>query len=295
MYLAAFDKELGERTKGRVKVVYYPSEALGKARDHHDLVVRGIADVAMVIPGYTPGRFPLTSVMEVPIGIIVDPLVRTRVFWELGEKYLMKEWADVKVLQFATGGIQLIHTTKKPVKTVSDLKGLRFRTNSPIPMAMVRSWGASPLNIAVPDLYDALSKGMADGAIINWSGLEDFKIADLFKCHTTVNIPGFASGIIMNLDAWNRLPPDIQKIIDEISGLELGLKTITESLKIEKMAIDNAKKRGDQFYDLTSSPEMQETAKSICDAWIADMEKKGLPGKKVFEEVVSLTRKYSKK
>jgi TRAP-type transport system periplasmic protein len=286
-------KELEKRTNGRVKVVYYPGETLGKARDHHDMVVRGIADVAMVIPGYTPGRFPLTSVMELPIGI-PSATVATQVFWDLYEKHLKKEYADVKVLQLVVGDPQQIHTTKKAIKTMSDLKGIRLRTNGPIPMAVVRSWSASPLNIAVPDLYDSLSKGMAEGAIMNWTGIEDFKITDLFKCHAIVNIPGFAAGIIMNLDTWNRLPSDIQKIIEELSGLQFGLKNAALAERLAQTSLNNAKSRADQIYDLSSLPEMAEKAKPICDAWIADMEKKGLPGKQVFEETVSLVKKYSK-
>ena len=64
-----FAKELEERTKGRAKVTIYPGEALGKAKDHYDLVMQGISDMAMFIHGYTAGRFPLTSVIELPIGV----------------------------------------------------------------------------------------------------------------------------------------------------------------------------------------------------------------------------------
>jgi len=66
---APFAKEIEERTKGRVKITIYPSEALGKAKDHYDMASQGLCDIAVFLPVYTPGRFPLTTVMDLPLQI----------------------------------------------------------------------------------------------------------------------------------------------------------------------------------------------------------------------------------
>jgi TRAP-type transport system periplasmic protein len=293
---APFAKELEERSKGRVKVSFFPSEALGKAKDHYDLAVRGIADIAMFVPGYTPGRFPLSSVFELPINIPSGEMA-SRACWELFEKYFKQEYQGVKVLQLYVFDPNQINTTKKPVKTFADLKGLRLRASGPVPQAVLRAWGVSPLTIPVPDLYDSMQKGMADGAFLNFSGVEDFKLGDLFKYRTVAHPMSILGGIVMNPDSFNKLPADVQKIIDEITGLKISVKQGAVCDNTAKMGLEAARKAGVQIYDLPAAERAiwMEKVKPVNDAWIADTEKKGLPGKKVFEEAVSLVQKYSKK
>lgn len=113
-----FAKELEEQTKGRVKVVFYPGETLGKAKDHYDLAVRGIADIAIFAHGYTPGRFPLAGVMELPLGVPSGKIGAT-IMWDLYEKYMKQEYADVKVLSLGGSEPGQIHMTKKSVKTLA--------------------------------------------------------------------------------------------------------------------------------------------------------------------------------
>ena len=60
-------KMIEEKSGGRLKVTIYPGSTLGKPADHFDMVMNGIADMGFATPGYTPGRFPLISVAELPL------------------------------------------------------------------------------------------------------------------------------------------------------------------------------------------------------------------------------------
>ena len=218
---APLAKELEERSKGRVKLVFYPGEALGRTKDHYDLVVRGIADMGPFIHGMTPGRFPLAGVMELPIGV-PSGKIGSRVIWELYEKYMKQEYQGVKILQLKTNEPGQIQMGKKLVKSLADMKGLRLRSPGPQQTALLRAWGVSPLQIQVTDLYDALQKGMADGALLPFSAIQDFNLFDVLKCHTVSNSYVMTAGLAMNLKTWNKLPPDIQKIFDELTGLKIS-------------------------------------------------------------------------
>lgn len=290
-----FAQELEKRTNGRVKVVFYPGETLGKTKDHFDLVAKGIADLAFFIQGATPGRFPLTSVMELPIGV-PSSTVGSRALWELYQKYLTREYTSVKLLGLKVTEPGQIHMTKKQIKTVADLKGLRLRSPSPQQTAVLKALGASPLNISATELYDSLQKGMADGALLPFTAIKDFKLEDVLQRHTIANMYVMTSGFAMNLNTWKRLPPDVQKIIEELTGAKLVEKNGKQSDRNAQLGVMEAKKRGAVIYDLPPAEKriLFEKTNSLNEAWIAQMEKKGLPGRKVFDEALHLIEKYSR-
>jgi TRAP-type transport system periplasmic protein len=290
-----FAKELEQRSNGRVKVTFYPSEALGKAKDHYNMAVNGIADITMSILGYNPGRFPLAEVLELPI-TWPSAKIGSRVAWDVYEKYLKKEFSDVKLLAIATTDSNHILTSKKPVKTLADMSGLRLRTGSPKMVEMMRAWGASPINISIFDTYDALQKGMLDGVFTNYSSLSDFKLHEQLNHYTKVGIGSAIVTGVMNLKTWNSLPPDIKKIIDELAGSRQAVRLGGIFDKSAKDSLEDAVKRGGKLYTLPEADRTALTAKNkpIIDAWISKMENKGLPGKKVYEDVIALIEKYSK-
>ncbi len=292
---APFAKELEERTKGRVKITIYPGEALGKAKDHYDMVVHGITDIAIFIHGYTAGRFPLTSVIELPIGV-PSAKVGSRVMWELYDKYLKSEHPGIKLLTLWTHGPGQIHMTKKPVKTLEDIKGLRIRSPGPQQTALLRELGISPLTIPIPELYDSLRRGMADGAVVPFSVVVDFKLFELIKYHTVVNLYVMSMGLAMNPKTWESLPPDVQKIVEDLSGPRMSEIAGASYDKYDQLGIEAAKKVKSEIYTIPPEENRRwlDKIKPLNDKWVVDMEAKGLPGRKIFEEARQLVEKYSK-
>jgi TRAP-type C4-dicarboxylate transport system substrate-binding protein len=141
-----------------------------------------------------------------------------------------------------------------------------------------------------------MQKGMADGTWTGASALQDFKLIEVTKSITVLNSTCPTSVMVMNMKMWNSLPPDVQKVFDELSGVKLSMKQ-GEGFDIRaREGFDSAKSLGYQIYELTPAEKKAwaEKAKPVCDAWIADMEKKGLPGGKVYQDAVLLLDKYSK-
>ena len=163
-------------------------------------------------------------------------------------------------------------------------------------MQLVRALGGSPLTIPIPELYDALQKGMADGALLPFSAIKDFKLGEVVKHHTVANIFVMTSGLAMNLNAWNSLSPGDQKIMDELTGLRMAEKSGEAFDRYAATAQEEAKKGGADVYQLPASEKKvwMDKAKPVNETWVADVEKKGLPGNKLFQEAVSLLEKYSK-
>ncbi|MEW6668555.1 MAG: TRAP transporter substrate-binding protein [Thermodesulfobacteriota bacterium] len=291
----SYCKELERRSDGRVKVTFYPAESLGKAKDHYNMAVTGIADITTHIMGYTPGRFPQAEVLELPI-LWPSAKVASRVCWDIYEKYLKNEFSDVHLIALATTDPTHIHTSKKPVRSMADMSGLRLRTGNPRMVEMIKSWGASPINVTGAEVYDALQKGMIDGVFINNTSLADFKLYEQLNHYTLLGMGAAVALAPMSLKAWNSLPPDIQKIVDEISGARQSASMGEVFDKRGKAGIDEAVKRGGKIYTLSDAEKANFVAKTepIVSAWIANAEKRGFPGKKLYDDVSALVAKYSK-
>lgn len=287
-------KAVEKRTGGKVKITLYPGGALGTAKDHLDMVVGGVCDIAYIIHSYTSGRFPLTSVMELPL-LFPNSEIGTRVLSDIHEKYLKGENTDVKVLYMWCMAPAMIHTTKKPIHSLEDLKGLKLRTPGASQAAIIERIGATSLGMPISEVYSVLERGVADGATLPWEGIGPWKLQEVLKYHTVANLYSMTNGVIMNLKTWNNLSPDVQKILDEINReyVDIAAKIFDEHEKVGRKLCEDP---GHQIYSLTPTERQRwsERILPLWDRWIADMEAKGLPGRKIAEETRELSKKYSK-
>ena len=186
--------------------------------------------------------------------------------------------------------------TKRPVKTLEDIKGLRLRSPGPQQTALLRELGVSPLTIPIPEVYDALQKGMADGAVVPFSVIIDFKLFELIKYHTVANLYVMTMGLAINPKVWNNLPADIQKAIEELGGSRMSETAGASYDKYDQLGVEAAKKVKAEILSLSVEEKKRwsDRIRPLNDKWIGEMEGKGLPGKKIFEETRSLVEKYSK-
>jgi TRAP-type C4-dicarboxylate transport system substrate-binding protein len=293
--LVPFAKQVEERTKGRLKITIYPGEALGKARDHYDMAARGIADICLAVPSYTPGRFPLTGVMDLPMQI-PSARVGSLVISELAEKYLKQEYSGVKLLSIFALDPYHINMRKKSVKALEDLKGLRLRSPGPQQTALLRELGASPITIPMVEVYDSLQRGLLDGFLGPFSVLRGYKLVEVITNLTVADVFVATSVLVMNQRAWDSLPNDLQKTLEELTGSRMAEENGKVYDKHAMLGVEDAKKAGTEIYRFP--PEQMEILKQrfkpFNEKWVAEMEGKGLAGKRIYEDACLLVEKYSK-
>jgi TRAP-type C4-dicarboxylate transport system substrate-binding protein len=296
--LVPWCKMLEERTGGRVKGVIYPMEQLGKTRDFIDMTVAGTVDMSTAFVSAYPGRFPLHCYYELPF-LLPNAKVGSRIMWEMFEKEesLRAEFREVKVLWFHPMTPAQLYTSKKPVRTLEDLKGLKIRVMGGQTTEIFKALGAIPVVISPTDTYVALERGTVDGAVGGWTSLKLFKFSEVTKHLTVANLWIGEFFMIMNKKRWESFPPDIQKIIGEMSGPWAGDQTTAALEKADIEIIENVKAAGrHEFINL--SPEEQtkwrKATMPIWDKWVASVEEKGLPGRRILDETLRLVEKYSK-
>jgi TRAP-type transport system periplasmic protein len=211
-------RDLERRSGGIIKATYYPGGILTPAPQMFDSVITGIADVGFGPMGVTPGRFPLTEVMEQPLGI-QSAFMMTRLSNDFFRAFKPNELEQVKVLFFLSASPGMLHT-KRPVKSLEDLHGMKVRCLGGNAAKVLKALGAVPIVIPTGDTYDALRKGIVDGVVAAWDSLETLKWGEILPYTTVsryaaVGAPGI---VVMNKAKWERLSPASKAIINSLSG-----------------------------------------------------------------------------
>jgi len=287
-------KEIEKRTNGRVIITMHYGGTLTPAPQVYDGVMRGLSDVGMSVCGYTRGRFPLTEVVELPLGHRSGWAV-TKVINEYLNKFKPKEFDDVKMMYMHAHDPGLLHS-KKPVNKLEDLKGMKIRAFGAV-TKIVTALGGAPVSMAMGETYEALSRGVVEGSIAPYEALQGWKWGEVVKF--TVEAPAMyyssAFFIAMNKDKWNALPPDIQKIIEQVN-VEWVEKHGKAWDEIGKAGKDFTIKLGNQIVKVSADEnrKWERALKPLYDEYVKSMKDKGLPGDEVLKFYLEQLYKYQK-
>lgn len=293
---------LENATNGRVKIKYFGGSSLGAPAVHYDLVVSGTADIVAMAPEFTPGTFPIASVSNLP-GMFPNSEVAAGALYELLTKYALdKELKKVKLLAVAPTAPSQLHTRNKMVKTLADLKGMKLAGTSVSHAKTISALGATPLMMIEGEVFTALERGMLDGRLHAWDSAVVWKGMEVTKYRTgNVNGPLSLMLVLMNRDAWNKLPVDIQDILTGITGLnlsrELGIIYDRANMRMLEVVKAYDEKVGNAEIHWLPEDEQKKwkAAMKICsDEWAQEMESKGIPGRAILSDSEALVKKYQK-
>jgi len=270
-------KEVEKRTNGRVKVSYFPGNTLTPPPQAYDAVVKGIADMAQNLLAYSPGRLPLSEVLQQPLGYN-GGYQGTKLANAYYQKFKPKEFDDVKVMYLHGIAPGTIHT-KKEIKSFFDVKGLRIKANAEN-ADIVKALGGAPVTMPITETYDALQKGLAEGILLPNEALKGWKFAEQVKTSIDSNAVSYLTSmyVIMNKDKWNQISKEDQAAIEKINEewIEKQGKLWNQ---LDKEGKDYAIQKGVKFVKISKDEEAKVTAamKPILDEYVKTMKAKGLP------------------
>jgi TRAP-type C4-dicarboxylate transport system substrate-binding protein len=211
-------EEVNKRSGGKVEVTSYSGGTLLSPTKMAAGVASNIADIGFSHCSYSRGRFPVMEIMELPLGF-PSSWIATHVANDFYAKFKPKEWDIYHPLFFTTSPVNVIQTVKKPVKSLEDLKGMKIRGTGRSG-DIVKALGAVPMPIETPDLYEAIRRGVVDGAYLTMETYKGFKTGELLKYNTESWKVGsvYAFYAVMNKSKWSKLPADVQKVIADVSA-----------------------------------------------------------------------------
>jgi len=217
---ASWCEDVAKATQERVKCNILP-RPVSPPPATFDAIRDGQADLSFSVHGYTPGRYVMTGLAEFPF--LGDSAVATSVAYErIYRRHLAQfnEHRGLKVLTVFTHGPGIIFNNKRPIRTLADMEGIKFRVGGGIVNEIGKAIGANMTLRPASQAYEMLSSGVMDG---NWfpdESVVSFKLEKLTKHRTA--LPGGAYNtsfaFVMNEATWNRISKADQEAIERLSG-----------------------------------------------------------------------------
>ncbi len=286
---AAWCDEVAKATENRVSCKILP-KPVAPAPQTFDAVRDGLVDLAYSVHGYTPGRYKLTQMAELPF--LGDSAIATSVAYNrIHQKYLAKfdEHRGLKVLNVFTHGPGMILNMKRPVTKIADFDGLKIRVGGGMVNEVAKAMGVNATLKPAPQSYELLSSGVMDGVFFPAESVRSFKLEKLIKYRT--EIPGglynTSFAFVMNPDTWKRIPKQDQEIIEKLSGDAAAAHygKYWEADDRRSIALQQAEGIQGITADAAFVAEIKAKTAGLENAWIAMAEKEGLKNaKQVLQE-----------
>jgi TRAP-type C4-dicarboxylate transport system substrate-binding protein len=299
--LCEWCKNLARDSKDHLKCDIFPAMQLGGTPPQlYEQARDGVIDVAWTLQAYTP-KLAKLEVFELPF-MMTNAEATSRAAWDYAQKFAQDDFKDVKMLAIHVHGPGNIYTKSKAVTTMADLKGMKVRAPTRQVNKMVAMMGATPVAMPVPQVPEALSKGVIDGAVIPYEVAPGLKVNELtnFTAETDRNYNALYTTVFvvpMNKAKYDSLPPDLKAVIDKNSGREfsafLGKTQAGQDVPSKKIFEASA----NQKISIIPKAELEKWKKatdSLDDAWVAEMTGKGMDGKGMLQSATDLIKQYTK-
>lgn len=297
-FLSPWARKVATDSAGRLQIDLFPSMELGGAPAQlFDQARGGDADIVWTAPGFNPGRFPKAETFELPFLPSSRALVSSKALQDFAGLYLKDEFGEVHPLCFSCADRSVIHAYA-PVRSIEDMKNLKLHVQTRLAGEAVRMLGAQPVPMPGEELPAALTGGVVDGCVDPWHMVPTFRLNDVLKNHTEFSDLSLSSRtyvLAMNKAAYERLPGDLQAVLDRNSGqLAAGMAGTMWDLQARSVA-ENVAQTGDVI--VTLLPEAvahwRKATEPVVDAWLKDMKEHKADGGRMIAGAHALLAKYA--
>ena len=285
-----------EAASGGNLTVEIDKAPLAKPEGQYDLIKNGVRDLVWHVPGYTPGRFDMLQVAELPF-LCPNSTVCSPILWKWYAKYGLaaKEFTDTTLLNTFTTGPFLIHLNK-PARTLEAIRALKLRVaGASVPIA--KALGMSVVALPATDAYESLQRGTVDGTLFPWEAVNSFRLNELVKFH--LEIPGglLASAfmIVGNTKAINNLTPANKAALMKASG-EVGSALYGKYWDAaDDRGRSDAKQRGNTIETIAPAEldKWRPMLQFVTDDWLKKAQAKGLDGPKTLDDLKAMIKAAS--
>lgn len=297
-FLQPWAQKVAAESNNRIRIQIFPAMQLGGAPPQlFDQARDGVADIVWTLPGNTPGRFPRIEVFELPFVAHKRAAVNVQAVQALVERRMQEEFRDVHLITAWGHDAGVIHS-RREVRRMEDLAGLKLRFPTRQTGEALKALGAAPVGMPVPQVPEALSQGVIDGAVVPWEVVPSIRLHEMVKNHTeiagspTLYVATFI--LAMNPAKYAALPADLRAVIDANSGQVAARMAARpwdeEGPKAEEMV----RRRGNQIVELPEEERnrWQRQTAPVIENWIAAMKDRSIDGGALLEEARALVAQY---
>lgn len=292
-------EELKEKSGGRMVVEIYNPNTVCPDADVYDCVKSGVIDMGAQVTQRVKGGFPLSNVIDLPF-IYPSAEVASMVFNQLLAEFpaMGEEYAETKLFGAWSGAPFQLHSVKKPIHTMDDVKGLKIGAISSSVVPIVQALGAAGVSVPMSDCYLAIQRGQVDAIAAPYAFVVSTKIYEATNYSSTINVIGNGVYMCMNQMVYDSMPADLKAILDESLTTERFRNwghVTDEGAKHDLVTIQNA---GQQVFDMPADEiaKGRERTQVVVDTWYDDCAKrgKGDVARAMYKRAVELSEQYSR-
>ena len=295
--LEPLGKEIEKRSGGKVTVrVFAGNSPFGKVENQADQVKQGVTDLAFGLNGIPRGRYPRTSIMEMPF-VAESADSASKALWAMLPDLLAEDYRDFKPIALHCHNPGLFHTRDKSLKTIADVKGLRMRAPNPPTQALLAYLGATPVGMPPGQVYENIEKGVIDGAVFPWDAIKGFRLENILKHHLDARVYTSCFHLVMSPKRYAELAPDVQKAIDATTGQALTDKFGAWWNKWDQAGLDAVKPLNHEIVrvDDATREKWRADLKPVLDGELAKLEKEGIANARaIYDEMRKQVARFKK-
>ena len=276
-------ERIREQSEGRMVCQIFPSMQLGGSPA--DLINQsrdGIVDIAYGNPGYSPGTYLAGEVFELPF-MMRDELEGARAMWDYFSEHAGSEFDGVRILAVAPADFPIIMTTSRPVRAIEDMQGVSLRSAGRYGGLVLGSLGALPVQMPAGEITESLNRGVIQGIYLPWSAVSLLNLDGIINHYTEFadhqeRMYTSTQTLTMSQATYDRLPPDLQQIIDANSGAETSawFADAFASTAVGEREGVIARGRDVHVLDDEEYQRWRDAAEPVIELWLADARAKGL-------------------
>ncbi|MEI7970204.1 MAG: TRAP transporter substrate-binding protein [Betaproteobacteria bacterium] len=256
----------------------------------------GSVDVAWTAIGFTPGRFGRTEVFELPF-MIGSPTGAAGALWEFAQGPAADEFRDVRLLAIHPRSMAVLHNSRRPIRTLADVKGLRLRAPTRLSRDALTALGAMPVGMPAGQAAEMIGQGMLDGALLAFEDAPGTGILENTRYHTETGRgqPGFGAAVavlVMNRRSYDRLPADLRKVIDGNSGAALSADAAGTFAAADAAVRQKVPAASVQAIAEPELGKFREAVRPVVDNWVRGVSRNGVNGTALLETARKLLGKH---
>ena len=295
--LEPLGKEIEKRSGGKVTVrVFAGNSPFGKVENQADQVKQGVTDLAFGLNGIPRGRYPRTSIMEMPF-VAESADSASKALWAMLPDLLAEDYRDFKPIALHCHNPGLFHTRDKSLKTIADVKGLRMRAPNPPTQALLAYLGATPVGMPPGQVYENIEKGVIDGAVFPWDAIKGFRLENILKHHLDARVYTSCFHLVMSPKRYAELAPDVQQAIDATTGQALTDKFGAWWNRWDQAGLDAVKPLNHEIVrvDDATREKWRADLKPVLDGELAKLEKEGIANARaIYDEMRRQVARFKK-
>jgi TRAP-type C4-dicarboxylate transport system substrate-binding protein len=269
------NSELSAATGGELTVRGYHGGELGKGPvEQYVRALQGAADITWGLPGYTSSQFGKTMIAELP-GVVPTGEPGYEVIWDVFDDHLADEFPGTKALAIWTSEPNIMIMKDHEIRTPADLNGLKIRVAGATAAEVASALGATPVQMPINEVYNALQTGLIDGVFTGGSTLSDFKLDEVANSYTLgAPLGRLTFFTVMNQGVYDGLSDKAKAAVDAISGKPLSKSAEDAWNATADAAIKAARETGDNTVidlDADQAAAFAELLKPVNEKYVASV------------------------